>query len=302
MVWPDDCTVLPAPERPAEAGYLVGADTHHWQIATFEHLARCKQLLLDHAAQEGYSHVFLVDSDLLLEPTTLQVLHSCQVPVVSGVFWTQWDPGSPPLPQCWLAHPYGLEGLGMQGWEYMQELQGHQLVRVLGGGACCLIDTKILQNVGYHPRLTLPMEGMWQGEDRTFAILCQHAHVRQYADAWPRIYHAYRPADRQPANLQAQWEALNAPRQLYAKDGDWVAIRLTPAEDYKLDEQLDPTIRNTRGRLGKLAMAPELEAALRDMRVGERRIVNVTFKEGHPVYPPGTPRAILVELVDVRPN
>ncbi len=292
--------MLPAPQRPVDAAYAVNEVTHQWQVSTFDHLARCKQLLLDYAVSEGFTHVMLVDSDLLLEHSTLQSLYACNVDIVSGVFWTAWQPGTPPLPQTWLAHPYVLEGLGMQQHEYLSALDNHALVRVLGGGACCLIKTSVLNKVRYSPRLALPEGGMWQGEDRTLAVLAQQRHVKQYADAWPRIYHAYRPADRTPEQLALVWQELSAPKQIYAKLGDMVSIRLTPLEDPPLQDAIDPSIANTRVRLGSGKLCNELEHALQDMHLGSSKVVDIAINAGHPVYPPGK-RAILVELIDARP-
>ena len=303
-MWPDDCKVLPAPARPPAAHYAIDDVTHRWFDDTFEHVAKCKQLLLDYAVNERFDYVMLVDSDLLCEPSTLLSLHSVRVPVVSAVFWTQWTPDQPPLPQCWLSHPYDLNGLGLDWPTYRRLLRQHRVVRVAGGGACTLIDTKVLSRLHYHPRLELPHEGLWRGEDRTFAILAREAHVRQHADAWPRVFHAYSPALRKPEVLQAEWQALNAPRQLYAKPGDWVSVTLTACEDAGLEKTMQgvPEARCVRGRMGGLPIASELQAALTDMTVGDRRIVDVEFEEGHMVYQQPCHKLVQMELVDVRPH
>src|SRR5688572_17938292 len=66
--------VWPAAERPADALYAVDDVTHRWNVSAFEHLAAQKQRLLQYAADQGYAAVLMVDSDLLLEPSTLQSL------------------------------------------------------------------------------------------------------------------------------------------------------------------------------------------------------------------------------------
>jgi len=78
-------------ERPAGAEYVVAEDTHHWQVATFEWLAQQKQRLLDKAKEEGYDAIWLVDTDLLCGPETLQSLIDTGKPIISGVFWTRWQ-------------------------------------------------------------------------------------------------------------------------------------------------------------------------------------------------------------------
>jgi hypothetical protein len=282
--------------------YEVDAVTHRWNVSTFEHLAKCKQLLIDYAVNEGFDYIFFVDSDLLLDPGTLQSLYAAQVDINNACFWTSWQPGAPAQPQCWLTHPYGLEGMGMAEHEYLRALDEHQLVRVAGGGACTLISCKVLDRVQYHPRLPIPQQdGMWQGEDRSFALQASRYHIQQYCDGWPRVHHCYHPNQRTVEDIAASWEQLHAPQQLYAKVGDLVNVTITPLEDVPLQQHLDPRARCVRGRLGGVRMAPEIEVALLDMTVGERRIVDFTVQPGHPVYPAGMKRALQVELVDARP-
>ena len=257
--------------------YSVDDTTHRWNVDTFEHLARCKQLFLDYAISNHFDYVFMVDSDLLLEPTTLKSMYACDQDVVNGCFWTQWTPNDSPLPQCWLAHPYGLDGLGMRVDEYLGDLHDHKLVRVIGGGACTLIKVSALKRgLCYHPRLNLPPEGMWQGEDRSFAVRCQQLHIRQYCDAWPRIHHAYHPPMRTKQALDDVWADLSAPTQLYAKRGDWINAKLTPLEDPQLQQIIDPRSQALRIRLGSVKLASEIETALSTMSVGDKRAIAFT--------------------------
>ena len=302
FVWPDDCLVLPAFDRPASAQYAIDNITHRWNVDTFEHLAKCKQLLLDYTKDQRFDYVFLVDSDLLLEPTTLLSVYATQVDICNAAFFTKWTPQDSALPQCWLSHPYGMAGLGMADYDYFRALNRHELIRVAGGGACVLIKTHVLEKAGYHPRLDLPMESMWQGEDRSFAICAERSHIRQYCDAWPRITHCYHPHQRTQAWMDEAWQQLNAPQQMLAKIGDWINITLTPMEDSQLQQVLDPRARCVRGRLGGLPLAPEIEAALLSMVVGDKIIVDYAVPAGHPAYPQGTNKAIMVELIDVQPR
>ena len=307
----DRTTVLRADPRPKEADYAVGADTHHWNVATFEHLAKQKQRLLDYTLKEGYDYFFLVDSDLLLEPTTLiNLLHS-SAPVVSAVFWTAWQNGGEFLPQVWLRHPYDFAGLGQKPHEFMAALMQRKLIRVTGGGACTLIHRSVIEaGVGYHPRVPgLPQEGMWQGEDRTFAINLQnrlhrpaHGGGRQYACAFSDIYHAYHPQQRTPEALAAAWEKLSAPRQLCAKFGDYVHFTIDPLEEPNFAAAADPTSKSHRGRLGGIKVLPEIETTLLDMSVSDERMLELRFPPWYPITNyANTTKIVLLKLVDVKP-
>lgn len=298
--------VLEAEDRPADAAYSIGRDTHHWTVPTFEHLARQKQRLLSYAEQAGYTHVLLVDSDLLLEPTTLLSLWETKCDIANAVFWTAWQAGIQPMPQCWLSHPYGMAGLGMEEHEFIRDLSNRQAVRCIGGGACVLVATEALKRgVHYHPRLPgLPADGMWQGEDRTFALLASRLHERQLADGWPDVFHAYHPHQRTPEALHEVWMVLSAPRQLYAKYGDMVSLILEPLEDPQLRDSLatKPELRCVRGRLGGLQLAPEIEEALQDMKPGDSRILDIKFPYWSPVpHYRNQSKMIQMTLVDVKP-
>ena len=313
--WPDaddDVTLIEADERPDDAVYGVGKDTHIWNISTFDHLARQKQKLLDYAVLEDCSHVLLVDSDLLLEPTTLLSMLSLNELIVNAVFWTHWTQQSHAQPQCWLRHPYGLEGLGIRQHQYLEQLTDRQALRVLGGGACTLFDTRVFEKLRYYPRLeNLPNEGMWQGEDRTMAVLAQNYHIAQYADAWPDIYHAYQPEQRTQEALDNAWLQLRAPRQLEAKYGDAISFLLTPMEEPALANIQTVASRCFRGRLGALQVLPEIEVALAEMSPGESRIIGVNFPHwfqpttlasGEQLDYAGKEKLYEVEMIDIKPH
>jgi hypothetical protein len=302
---------IKADPRPIDAEYAIGAKTHIWNVPTFDHLAAQKQKILDHAVANGYTHLFLVDSDILLEPSTLRLLLANDLPICNGVFWTAWQLGAQPLPQCWLSHPYELEGLGKSAHEFVRDLTRRQLTRCLGGGACVLINTEILGQTRYYPRLDgLPQGGMWQGEDRSFAIRAQRHRIRQHADGWPNIYHLYHPHQREPEFIEQVEKQLYESRDKEADYGDLINFKITPLEDSHLAESIEPDLQHFRGRLGAIDMLPELEAALHGMKPGDDAIVELNFPswwEIQNMYWVGgsTPYAnhskvVQVEMLDVR--
>jgi len=289
-------TVLESDPRPEGAKYNISAITHEWYPETLEHL------LLQYAQDKHFNYFLLVDSDLLLDPDTLLSLISLDSPISSAVFWSQWEPNSPPLPQVWLRNPYEMQGLGIQVHEFLRSLAERQVVRVIGGGACTLFDTRVFSHCRYHPRLEgLPTHGMWQGEDRTMSITCQQSHIEQFADGWPDIFHAYHPKMRTDTSLKLSYEALQAPKQLFANYGDLVSFELealdisipagAPHDMHVRLEQtrknlLDPRVKLIRGRLGGLKIAPEIESALMEISPGQEIIIEIKFPfyHDHPEY------------------
>ena len=288
-----------AEERPTAAVYGVGPQTHAWNLATFKHLARNKQKLLDHAKRERYDYVWICDTDLICDPLTLVSMLSLREPVVSAVFWTPWQHGGPLMPQVWLAQPYEQQGKGMSANEFWDKLARRRAVAVAGGGACMLVNAKILDRVHYWPQLVgLPTEGMWQGEDRTFAILCERFHINQFADGWPDVVHAYHAEQREAGALKNIVATLCGPRQTHAKYGDLVSFTLESLDELELAGKIFPI----RGRLGGLGLAPELEAALFDLEVGADRFVEISFPPTWPVDAlRGQQRVVMLRFVDAKP-
>jgi hypothetical protein len=302
----DLAIVMPAEQRPPGAEYAVAGGTHLWNTASIDHVGRQKQRLINYAIETGYTHIFFVDSDLLLEPTTLVSLWETKSDIANAVFWTAWQQGSQPGPQCWLTHPYNLNGLGIKEPEFIRTLAERQATRCLGGGACVLIAVAACKKgLRYHPRLQgLPEGGMWQGEDRTFALLAQRLHERQLADGWPDVFHAYHPEQRTEEALADAWDVLGAPRQLRAAYGDQINLVIDPMEDEALAASLadTPELRCMRGRLGALRLAPEIEAAVLTMGPGDERLLNVQFPPWYEVEQyQGQRRLLRLRLVDIKP-
>jgi hypothetical protein len=293
--YPERVHVAATEDRPSGMEYGVSEITHNWNQPTFEWLGQLKQRYLDHAREEGYDAVFLVDSDLLMDPKTLHSLISVEQPIVSAVFWTRWQPDAPELPQVWQQHPYGLDGGMFREPEFLNRLSKHELLEVRGLGACTLIRLDGTEEAMYYPFLDdLPSGGMWQGEDRHFCVRANRAHIPLYADAWPRIKHVYRPSD---ATSIDEWLAeLNAPRPPVPTVGNLVSVKLCPMEIAGWDG-----FAHIRGRIGGIKWLPDLEGRCLQQRVGEKSIVSVNFPLWWPVEQlRGDTKMVMMEVVDAR--
>ena len=282
---------------PKESGetYRVTEETHLWGLPTFAWLAREKQRLLDYAKVRHYDGVFFVDSDLILSPDTLASLIYAEKDVTSAVFWTRWQPKAPPLPQVWMRHPYEFEGRGLHADEFLRALESKALMRVAGLGACTLIRSRVFDKVEWYPLLEgLPSGGMWQGEDRSFCIKAERAHVELWADAWPDIFHQYRPSE--IARL-GEWRTRLPSRAETPCVGSWVSLVLETLEEKELFGHRE----HVRGRLGALPVLREIEKALVGMRRGEARVVKVTFPPSWSIESyRGREKSVLVRLLDVK--
>jgi hypothetical protein len=285
--------VLP---RPDGAIHRVSEATHEWSEPTFAFLAREKQRLLDYAKEERYDAIFFVDSDLVLGPETLSSLVGTGKDVVSAVFWTSWQPGAPPLPQVWMRHPYEFDGRGIDAGRFLRDLEEERALRPVGGlGACTLIKREVFEKVRWFPLVEgLPQGGMWQGEDRHFCVHASRNHVLLYADAWPDIFHIYRPSD---LSNVPRWRESLPTRPETPSVGDWISASIEAIEEKELLTRRE----EVRGRLGTLRVLPEIEMAFAEMRRGDVRVVKVAFPSwwSIPTYR-ATAKSLLLRLHDVK--
>ena len=174
-----------------------------------------------------------------------------------------------------------------------------------------LVATSVLERgVRYWPLLPelVKAGGMMAGEDRTFCVLCERAHVPMYGDAWPDVYHVYRPTDEQHMDSYLhEFEVTHEQAALYPTYGDYVYLQAMPLEDVYLQE---PII--VRGRVGQLDLLPELEALVLGMSRGDSRLLRLaypadyelarTFGDGPPNQYAGQSKIVEFTLVDHKPN
>ena len=176
---------------------------HVWTEELFWKVARFKDRILRHALATGYDGVFLIDSDLVLHPNTLQHLVAQQVDIVSEVFWTRWHPGLPDRPQVWVRDQYTLheqrrdesltqEEIDRRKQEFFMKLLRPGLHEVGGLGACTLISRRALQaGVNF---AAIHNCGLW-GEDRHFCLRAAVLGLRLHADTHYPPLHVYRPSE-----------------------------------------------------------------------------------------------------------
>ncbi|WP_254551441.1 hypothetical protein [Brevibacillus sp. MS2.2] len=86
--------------------YTCDEATHSWSDALVWKVAGFKDEMIAHAKHYDYDALFLIDSDLLLQPTTLEVLLASEKEIISEIFWTSWTPDTFPVPQVWLKDEY----------------------------------------------------------------------------------------------------------------------------------------------------------------------------------------------------
>ena len=283
-----DCIHVPAPG----GDYGDGKETRQWSTPAFQRIARMKDDLMASALNGGYSHVWLVDADVMCDPYTLQALLDADAPIVSGVYWTNWQLPRADLktfqhagPQVWQQGSYGMASIFRSAEEFRQDLIERKRLPVGGLGACTLIRSDALaKGVSFQTFRENPMGagGMAEGEDRHFCARAKALHIPLIADAWSDIWHAYHPAEY--VHIPAKLQDLSQEHPDGPVFGDLVSVKIEALEPVKGDNgQLQiPPHHYLRGRYGALPVLPDIEEALGAMRRGESRLVKVHFPVHHP--------------------
>lgn len=183
--------------------YVCDEHTHQWRESLIWKIAGYKDQFIKLAFEEGYDFLFLVDSDLYLQPPTLKHLIALEKDIVSEVFWTKWQPNASSLPQVWVKGHYQLyesqrgevlsqEEINQRTDEFLQMLSIPGTYKVGMLGACTLISRKALASgVSFKEIYNLDL---W-GEDRHFCIRAAVLNLELYADTHYPPYHIYRESE-----------------------------------------------------------------------------------------------------------
>ncbi len=199
---PDD-VVRFLPAGPPGEAYVVDEETHRWRTSLTDRVAAFKDRFLEIARDEAFDAVFLVDSDLVLQPPTVRHLIDQPVLICSEVFWTRWEPDGPELPQVWCHGQYSLfrlergeeiapDEVERRTDEFVSMLRTPGRYEVGGLGACTLIRREAIERgvrFGRVPNL------MVFGEDRDFCVRASALGIGLYADTHHPPLHLYRERD-----------------------------------------------------------------------------------------------------------
>lgn len=189
--------------KKASSSYLRNETTHYWSHELIWKVAAYKNEILAYAVQQNADGVFLIDSDILLHPRTLEQLYDSGKEIVSEIFWTRWKPEADPRPQVWLKDEYiqweqaqgeklNNEEMQIRYERFIAMLKLPGLYPIGGLGACTLIRKEALaRGASFDPIYNL---SFW-GEDRHFCIRAAALGIPLYVDTHYPAYHLYRDSD-----------------------------------------------------------------------------------------------------------
>ena len=152
---------------------------HIWTDDLVYRMSYYRNLTIKRALDGGYDYLLSVDTDLVLDPHTLQQLLEDQKDIVAGLFWTNgWS-------NAWMYD---------QAAGYCDEWYKPGLYKVGMSGALILISRKVLEaGVDYTPIPVLRKAVF--GEDRHFCIRAVCAGFQIWGDSYCLPVHLYKEPD-----------------------------------------------------------------------------------------------------------
>lgn len=178
-------------------------NTHYWNERLIKKVAYFKDRIIDNAITLNYDYLFLVDSDMVLHPETLNQLVAAKKDIISNIFWTKWEKDKMVLPQVWVSGQYNQffkqreevisnEEMYNRQAKFINMLKTPGIYEVGGLCACTLVSKKALRSgVNFKEIKSLP----YIGEDRHFCVRAQALGFNLYVDTHYPAYHIYREDD-----------------------------------------------------------------------------------------------------------
>ncbi|NGX34273.1 MAG: 2-O-methyltransferase NoeI [Candidatus Anoxychlamydiales bacterium] len=184
-----------------DSNYHCDEFTHHWNKKSIWKVAKFKDLMIKKALIENYDYLFLIDSDLVLYPKTIEQLLIAKKDIISNIFWTKWTPDSELRPQVWLTDNYTMykkeisedltqKEINKRIYDFLNRLKDPGVYEVGGLGACTLISQAALKKgISFEQ---IKNFSYFLGEDRHFCIRATILGLPLFVDTHYPAYHIYR--------------------------------------------------------------------------------------------------------------
>ncbi len=200
---PSKCTIFKHEEAEQASSLICNEKAHIWEADLIWKVASMKDRMIQKALDEKYDYLFLVDSDLVLHPRTIEHLLNTKKEIVSTIYWTSWTPGGTLYPQVWLSDQYSMykkeeneqltrEDISRRSSQFLEKLQQPGTYEVGGLGACTLLSLPALQKgVNFKKINNISLHG----EDRHFCVRAAALGLSLFVDTHLPAYHIYRDSD-----------------------------------------------------------------------------------------------------------
>lgn len=197
------CILFKSRVKKENDGYLCDETTHYWTDQTIWKVAGFKNQIIDYALKNAYDYLFLIDSDVVLHPDTIQQLLKANKDIVSNIFWTRWRKEQMEYPQVWLYdvatfyekkhwEVLSSEEILKRMGDFFSMLRKPGVYEVGGLGACTLISRRVLEKGVNFDKM--PNLSYW-GEDRHFCTKAIALDFELFVDTHFPAYHIYRESE-----------------------------------------------------------------------------------------------------------
>lgn len=158
--------------------------THRWNNKSVDQVAAMRNAMLNRTVKMEYDYLFMVDSDLILHPNTLNKLVESGKDIVAELFWTQWDSENPDFVSGNVWHIDNDRVILEEYTKY--ETPG--IYQVGFTGACTLISKKaILAGFNFNPITNIS----FYGEDRWACIRANALGIPLFIETTYPCIHLY---------------------------------------------------------------------------------------------------------------
>lgn len=162
--------------------YRKSEDDHLWTSANFRKMSDLRNMTIRYMLAKGYDFWLSADTDLVLNPHTLEYLLAADRDIVSEVFWTISASGL--WCNAWMYDQYGMKPEDMERWKKPG------LYPVGMTGALTLVKRQVFEaGVGY-AQIPNIREAL-HGEDRHFCIRAACAGFSLWLDTHAPATHLY---------------------------------------------------------------------------------------------------------------
>jgi glycosyltransferase involved in cell wall biosynthesis len=196
----NQCIFLPTDFELGQSHYFVNEIQHIWTDDLVWKVAAFKNKIIELAKNQNYDYLFLIDSDLVLHPKTIEQLLSANKDIISNIFWTSWQPNTLEMPQVWVQDQYNFfeivnntvpsqEDAFKKTLDFFAKLRKPGVHEVGGLGACTLISRNaLMKGISFDK---IKNVSFW-GEDRHFCIRASALGISLFVDTHYPAYHIYR--------------------------------------------------------------------------------------------------------------
>jgi hypothetical protein len=196
------CLIVENQNKKSAEPYICNEITHYWHDSIIWKVASFKDFIIQYAREKNYDYLFLIDSDMVLHPNTIEQLIASNKDIVAEIWWTNWHPNTAKGPSVWLYDTYTMyevrggnlteEEIQKRQNEFLQKLLTPGLYEVGGLCACTLVSKKALHaGVKFERIKNL---SFW-GEDRHFCVRALVLGLELWVDTHYPAYHIYRESE-----------------------------------------------------------------------------------------------------------